>query len=52
MLKITKVKKAIEWGTVIVAALWVVHGAIKATNAIAAESKRLQGKVKRLWKSN
>jgi hypothetical protein len=49
MLKITKVKKAIEWGGVVVAGLWVVQGAIKATNAIAAESKRL---VKRLWKSN
>lgn len=49
MLKITKVKKAIEWGSIIVAALWVVHGAIKAPNAIMAESKRLQNKVKRLW---
>lgn len=51
MLKITKVKKAIEWGSVIVAALWVVHGAIKATNAIATESKRWQNKAKSLWKS-
>jgi hypothetical protein len=48
MMLLTKVKKAVEWGATIVAGLWVVHGAIKAINAIRTESKRWQ---KRLWKS-
>lgn len=42
MSSLEKAKKAVQWGGVIVAGLWVIYGALKATRAIAIESKKLR----------
>jgi hypothetical protein len=44
-------KKAVQWGGVIVAALWVVYGALKATRAIAVESKKFRDEMQSLPRS-
>jgi hypothetical protein len=48
MTSLEKAKKAVQWGGVIVGALWVVYGALKAARAITVESRRFRDETQSL----